>query len=452
MPKIVFIGAGSVVFAQKLIIDILTFPALRKSTIALVDIDEDRLELITRLTERLKEQEGFPITIEATTQRRKVLQGASYVINMIQVGGLEAYRLDVEIPRKYGIDQTVGDTLGPGGVFRALRTIPVLLDICRDMEELCPDALLINYTNPMAILCWAVNRATKVRNVGLCHSVQGTARTLAEYIGVRVEDIARYEDEEHAFFYKPMPPDIDYWVAGINHQAWFLQFRYRGEDAYPLLWKAMENPEIYARDAVRFEIMRHFGYFVTESSHHMSEYVPYFRRNPELIRRYIPERWDYYEICRAGLSPYMERIRRQIRGEEPIEIRRSLEYGAYIINAIETGEIVRINGNVANTGLITNLPEGCCVEVPCFVDRMGLHPCVVGELPPQLAAINRTSINVQELAVEGALQGKKEYIYEAIALDPLTASLLTLEEVKQMAEEMFEAEKAYLPEGWCSGR
>lgn len=446
MPKIVIIGAGSVVFAQKLITDIITFPALRESALALVDIDEERLELITRLTERLKEQEHLPITVEAAKDRRKVLKGAHYVINMIQVGGLDAYRLDVEIPRKYGIDQTVGDTLGPGGVFRALRTIPVLLEICRDIEELCPHALLINYTNPMAMLCWAMNKATRVRNVGLCHSVQGTARTLAEYIGVDVEDAKQYEDEEHRFFYKPMPEGIDYWVAGINHQAWFLEFRYRGEDAYPLLWKAMENPEIYRRDIVRFEIMRHFGYFVTESSHHMSEYVPYFRKNSELIAKYIPERWDYYEICRSGLAPYMERIKRQIRGEEPIEIRRSLEYGAYIINAMETGELVRINGNVANTGLIPNLPEGCCVEVPCLVDRLGIHPCFVGDLPPQLASINRININVQELAVEGALQGKKEYIYEAIALDPLTAGILTLDEIRKMVDEMFVAEREYLPE------
>lgn len=448
MSKIVIIGAGSVVFAQKLITDIITFPSLRNSTLALVDIDEERLELITKLTERLKEQENLPLTVEATKDRRKVLKGAQYVINMIQVGRLEAYRLDVEIPRKYGIDQTVGDTLGPGGVFRALRTIPVLLEICQDMEELCPDALLINYTNPMAMLCWAMNKTTRVRNVGLCHSVQGTARTLAEYIGVQVEEVLRYEDEEQEFFYKPMPEGIDYWVAGINHQAWFLQFRYKGEDAYPLLWKAMENSEIYNRDIVRFEIMRHFGYFVTESSHHMSEYVPYFRKNPHLVARYIPERWDYYEICRAGLAPYMEKIRRQIQGEEPIEIRRSLEYGAYIINAMETGEVVRINGNVANTGLITNLPEGCCVEVPCFVDRLGIHPCFVGELPPQLAAINRTNINVQELAVEGVLQQKRRYIYEAIALDPLTAAVLSLDEIKKMVDEMFEAEREYLPEGW----
>lgn len=445
-PKIVFIGAGSVVFAQKLMIDLITFPALRESTFSLVDIDEERLELVTRVTERLKEQEGLPITIEATTERRKALKGADYVINMIQVGGLKAYQLDVEIPRRYGIDQTVGDTLGPGGVFRALRTIPVLIDICKDMEELCPEAIFLNYTNPMAILCSAMNQATSIKNVGLCHSVQGTARTLAEFIGVEVKDKICYQDEDSAFSYKPIPPDIEYWVAGINHQAWFLEFRYRGENAYPLLFKAMENPEIYIQEAVRFEIMRHFGYFVTESSHHMSEYVPYFRKNPRMVEKFIPKRWDYYQICREGVSSYLERIKCQINGEEPIPIKRSLEYCAPIINALETGEMVRINGNVENRGIITNLPQGCCVEVPCLVDRLGIHPCQVGELPPQCAALNRTNINVQELVVEGALQKKKEYIYQAIYLDPLTSALLTLEEARIMTDEMFAKERDFLPE------
>ncbi|NSW77292.1 MAG: alpha-glucosidase/alpha-galactosidase [Candidatus Atribacteria bacterium] len=445
-PKIVFIGAGSVVFAQKLMIDLITFPTLRESTFSLVDIDEERLELVTRVTERLKEQEGLPITIEATTERRKALKGADYVINMIQVGGLKAYQLDVEIPRRYGIDQTVGDTLGPGGVFRALRTIPVLIDICKDMEELCPEAIFLNYTNPMAMLCSAMNRATRIKNVGLCHSVQGTARTLAEFIGAEVREEMHYQDEDSAFFYKPIPPDIEYWVAGINHQAWFLEFRYRGENAYPLLFKAMENPEIYIQEAVRFEIMRHFGYFVTESSHHMSEYVPYFRKNARMVEKFIPKRWDYYEICRKGASSYLERIKRQINGEEPIPIRRSLEYCAPIINALETGEMVRINGNVENQGIITNLPHGCCVEVPCLVDHLGIHPCQVGELPPQCAALNRTNINVQELVVEGALQKKKEYIYQAIYLDPLTSALLTLEEARIMTDEMFAKERDFLPE------
>lgn len=445
-PKIVFLGAGSVVFAQKLMIDLITFPALRESTFSLVDIDEERLEFVARVTERLKEQEGLPITIEATTERRKALNGADYVINMIQVGGLKAYQLDVEIPRRYGIDQTVGDTLGPGGVFRALRTIPVVTDICKDMEELCPEAIFLNYTNPMAMLCSTVNRATRIKNVGLCHSVQGTARTLAGFIGAEVKDETHDQDEDRAFFYNPIPPEIDYWVAGINHQAWFLEFRYRGENAYPLLFKAMENPDIYIQEAVRFEIMRHFGYFVTESSHHMSEYVPYFRKNPRTIQKFIPKRWDYYEICRKGASSYLEKIKRQINGEEPIPIKRSLEYCAPIINALETGEMVRINGNVENRGIITNLPHGCCVEVPCLVDRLGIHPCQVGELPPQCAALNRTNINVQELAVEGALQKKKEYIYQAISLDPLTSALLTLEEARTMTDEMFAKERDFLPE------
>jgi len=444
MSKIVLIGAGSVVFAQSLIIDLIIFPALRNSTISLVDIDEERLELITKLTERLKEQENLPITIEYTTERREALPNADYVINMIQVGGLEAYQLDVDIPRKYGIDQTVGDTLGPGGVFRGLRTIPVLLDIARDIEELCPQALFINYANPMAILCWAMNKATKVKNVGLCHSVQGTSRTLAEFIGAGTEDQSEYEDEITEFFYKPLPRDIDYWVAGINHQAWFLKFSYKGKGAYPLLWEAMQKPEIYQQEIVRFEIMKHFGYFVTESSHHMSEYVPYFRKNSELIKKFIPERWDYYEFCKKGLGPYQEKIRKQINRKEPIEVRRSLEYGSQIINAMETNQVVRINGNVENTGLITNLPCGSCVEVPCLVDHLGIHPCFVGELPPQLAAINRTNINVQELMVKAALEKKKEYILQAIKLDPLTSSILTLDEITKMVKEMFRVQNKYL--------
>lgn len=444
MAKIVLIGAGSVIFARNLIIDLITFPALQSSTFSLVDIDEERLELTTKLIERLKEQENLSITIESTTKRRSALREADYVINMIQVGGLETYRLDVDIPRKFGIDQTVGDTLGPGGVFRGLRTIPILLDIARDIEEICPKALFINYANPMAILCWALNKATRIKNVGLCHSVRGTARTLAEFIGEVPENQLEYEDEFEEFFYKPLPNNIDYWVAGINHQAWFLKFSYKGKDAYTILWEAMHKPEIYQQEIVRFEIMKHFGYFVTESSHHMSEYVPYFRKNPEIVRKFIPKRWDYYEICKEGLGPYKDKIRKQISGEESIKIRRSLEYGAQIINAVETNQEVQINGNVENTGLITNLPYGSCVELPCWVDRLGIHPCFVGELPEQLAAINRTNINVQELTVVGALEKNREAIYQAIYLDPLTSALLTLPEIKQMVGEMFKAEQKYL--------
>lgn len=427
MPKIAFIGAGSVVFARRLIGDILSFPELQGSTISLMDIDAGRLELITQLANKMVAQFGWTATIESTLDRREALTGADYVLIMIQVGGLEAFASDVEIPRKYGIDQTVGDTIGPGGVFRGLRTILVLLDICWDMEELCPDALLINYSNPMAMNCWGMDEGSDIATVGLCHSVQGTAAQLARYIGAP-------EDE------------VLYWVAGINHMSWFLDYRWGKKDAYPLLWEAMEKPEVYAKDKVRFEIMKRTGYFVTESSHHMSEYVPYFRQRPELIERFVTPRWDYLEICRSGWQPHYERIRRQIAGEEPLQVERTHEYAAQIIYAMETNTPTRINGNVRNDSLISNLPEGCCVEVPCLVDGMGIHPCRVGDLPSVCAALNRSNINVQELAVQAALLGDRELVVQAVMMDPLTASILNLEEIEAMVAEMFAAEAAYLPQ------
>jgi len=426
MPKITLIGAGSVVFARTLLSDILSFPELRGATITLMDIDEERLKLITALAERMVAQEGAGVTIQSTLNRREALQDADYVIIMIQVGGLEMFERDVLIPRRYGIDQTVGDTLGPGGVFRGVRTAPVLLDICRDMRELCPDALLINYANPMAINCWAMNQAGGIKNIGLCHSVQGTAMQLARYIGAPFEEVT-------------------YWVAGINHMAWFLEFKWRGGDAYPLLRAKLEDPE-WTADGVRFEVMRHFDYFVTESSHHMSEYVPYFRQRRELIEQFDTPRWDYLEICQTGWQPHYEHIRRQISGDEPIEIHRSHEYAIPIIHAIETGIPQRVNANVENRDLITNLPKGCCVEVPCLVDRTGVHPCYVGDLPPQCAALNRSNINVQALAVKAALTGDRRAAFQAIALDPLTAAILSLREIQQMVDELFEAESAWLPQ------
>ena len=425
--KVAMIGAGSVVFARRLLADLLSYPDLCEGTVALMDIDRGRLELIAALAQKMVAQQRAGLRIEATLERKEALEGADYVIIMIQVGGLDAFELDVAIPRKYGIDQTVGDTVGPGGVFRGLRTVPVLLDICRDMESLCPDALLINYANPMAINCWAMNKATRIKNVGLCHSVQGTAERLAHFIGAPMDEVA-------------------YWVAGINHMAWFLRFEWKGADAYPLLWQAMQDPAIYNQDKVRFEIMRHFGYFVTESSHHMSEYIPYFRKRAELIEKYVTPRWDYLEICRSGWQPHYEQVRRQIAGEEPVEISRSHEYGIQIIHAMETNTPTRINGNVANTGLITNLPPGCCVEVPCLVDNTGIRPCYVGDLPAACAALNRTNINVQELAVKAALEGDREAARMAIALDPLTSAILSLEEIKDMVDEMFAAEATFLPQ------
>ncbi|MEM3389848.1 MAG: alpha-glucosidase/alpha-galactosidase [Thermoproteota archaeon] len=426
-PKIVFIGAGSVVFARTLISDILSYPALRESELCLMDIDAERLKMIFELAKIMTSKHAPSVRVSSTLNRREALEGADYVIIMIQVGGLKAFEKDIYIPLKYGVNQEVGDTLGPGGVFRGLRTIPVLIDICSDMEDLCPDALLINYANPMAINCWAMNRATRIRNVGLCHSVQGTAMQLSSYIGVPYEEVY-------------------YWVAGINHQAFFLEFKHLGKDAYPLLWEAMRKPDVYEKDKVRFEMMKALGYFITESSHHLGEYVPYFRVNEERRRKYCEPRWFYYQICQEAWKPHYEHIMRQISGEEPVEVKRSHEYGVMIIDSMETGVIRRINGNVENTGIVTNLPYGCCVEVPCFVDEGGLHPCYVGDLPPQCAALNRTNINVQELAVKAALEADRELAYQAVLFDPLTAAVLTPEEIRKMVNEMFEAEREWLPQ------
>lgn len=434
MRKITFIGAGSAVFTKRLLGDILHHPELRESEFWLLDIDPDRLDIVEPLARRMVEAVGGAATLHATQDRRAALDGARYVIALIQVGGLAAYELDVEIPRRYGIDQCVGDTLGPGGVFRALRTIPVLLNICRDMERLCPDALLLNYVNPMAMNCWAISLASRIKAVGLCHSVQATARLLARFIGAPLHEVT-------------------YWVAGINHLAWFLRFEWKGQDAYPLIWEAMKHPDHYAGGEeveayeggrARFELMRHFGYFVTESSHHLSEYVPYFRRHPGLLATLIPRRWDYLDVCRHRWQAAYEQLRREGTGESPIVIERSEEYAADILVALETNTPHRINANVPNTGLITNLPDGCCVEVPCLVDAMGHHPCFVGDLPPQCAALNRTNINVQQLAVQAAVTGDRRLAAQAIMLDPLTASTLTLEQIEQMTEEMFAAEKEYL--------
>jgi alpha-galactosidase len=444
-PKIAMIGAGSVVFARRLMTDLLSWPALQESEIALMDIHQGRLDLIQALGTRLVQQERIPARISKTTDRREALDGADYVICSIQVGGLEMYEADVEIPRRYGIDQTVGDTLGPGGVFRGLRTVPVLTAIGKDMEALCPHALFVNYSNPMNINMWGFSASTRVRNIGLCHSVQGTAEQLARYLEVPFQELS-------------------YWCAGINHQAWYLDLRRghggaRGEDLYPLLRQKMEDPQVFAQDRVRFEIMRHFGAFVTESTHHMSEYVPWFRTRPELIEAYTTPRWDYFDICKNRQDPHYEKMERQARGEEAVETGRTHEYCSYIVNAMETNTPYVMNANVPNTLgrsgqasggagslLISNLPPACNVEVPCLVDGSGVRPCAVGDLPEPLAAINRTNVNVQALAVEGALSGEREMVYRAVQLDPLTGALLPLGRVREMVDELFAAEAQYLPQ------
>jgi alpha-galactosidase len=446
MPQITFIGAGSTMFARNLLCDIFSFTELRDITVMLEDLDAQRLDMTYKLAKRLVEQEEYPARIERTTNQKEALKGADFVIIMFQVGGLEAYDVDKKIPLKYGVDQTVGDTLGPGGTFRGLRSIPPLLDICRDMEKLCPDAILLNYANPMAALMWAVNRNTSVQSVGLCHSVQATTRQVAGYIGAGPwENYPFTEEEWEVFFYAPIPEGINFLVAGINHQAWYLKYEVDGEDAYPRIRKAYHDPKAYEADAVRFEILKHFGYFVTESPNHMSEYVPYFRKNPDMVKRFIKRRWDYYDICLQKKDALDREIRDQIGGKQKIKVRASVEYGSRIIHSVVTGKQIRINGNVENTGLITNLPRGCCVEVPCLIDRNGINPCYVGELPPQLAALNRTNVNVQSLMVEAAVNGDREAVYHAVMVDPLTSALLTLDEIRSMVDEMFEAEKQWLP-------
>jgi len=442
MTKIAFIGAGSVEFTRKLVNDILLCPALQDCTIALMDIDADRLALARDLVQKMITVRSLPARVEATLDRQAALKDAKYVIVTIHPGGLEAYEYDIAIPAKYGVGQCIGDTLGPGGVFRGLRTIPVLLDICRDMDKVCsPEALLINYSNPMAINCWGVATGSGRPHVGLCHSVQSTAEVLAGFIGAPLEEIS-------------------YWVAGINHQAWFLEFRWNGRDAYPLLRERIRDPQIIGQEPIRTDLMQYFGYFVTESSVHASEYLPYYRKSAnmienEVVRRFIPPAYASYDRGRTGgnlkhhrqrLSAYLAEVKEQIAGRRALPEGRSREYASYIIEAIETNRPTVINGNVPNTGLITNLPQGCCVEVPCLVDGNGIHPCYVGELPPQLAALNRTNINVQELAVRAALTGDRTMVYYALALDPLTAAVCTLPQIRQMVDEMFEAEAQWLPQ------
>lgn len=424
--KITFIGAGSVVFTKRLVTDILYYPELRNSTLSFMDIDEKRLRMITKWTARLVEQEEFPTKIESTMNRRQALKGADFVIIMIQVGGIKPYEIDIAVPLKYGVDQSVGDTLGPGGVFRALRTIPVLIDICEDMSKLCPNALLINYANPMAMNCWAMNNHGKIKSIGLCHSVQGTARQIAGYMGIDFNEVS-------------------YWCAGINHMSWYLKYEYKGRDAYPILWKACNNPKIYAKDRVRFEMMKHLGYFVTESTWHMSEYVPYFRRERKTIKRFhVPTGW-YLHWCQVGWQPHYAAIQKEIDGDKRITLDSSHEYGSHIIRAMVTNEPFRFNGNVSNNGLITNLPQGCTVEVPIFADKAGIHPSYVGDLPSQLAAMNRTNINVQELAVQAALKGDRRLAFQAIMMDPLTSAVCDIWNIQKMVDELFKKQKKWLP-------
>lgn len=442
MVQVSFIGAGSPVFAKTLVTDLLTFPELAGATISLMDIDETRLQKSAQVMERVVAEHDLEATIESTTDRRESLGGADYVISAIHVGGREPFENEIDIPAEYGVGQAVGDTLGPGGVFRALRTIPTMIDIARDMEELCPDALLLNYTNPMAMLCWAVDQVSSIDVIGLCHSVQGTSKHLANIVDQPYEE-------------------VDYWVAGINHMAWFLDFTHRptGRDLYPDLFEAMSDPEIYASDSVRFEIMQHFGYFVTESSSHMSEYVPYFRTEEETIEKHTPGPDEDYPLVSwmptgqyfNHWQGYQEENRSKAVEDYDTDLSLSEEYGARIIHSIETGQPRRMNINLSNeANAITNLGSDACVEVPCLVDGTGVRPCAVGELPAQLAAVNRSNIAVQRLAVKGAIEDDLDAARQAIKLDPLTAAVLTLDEIDAMIDELLEANAQYLSDALVS--
>lgn len=441
MSKITLIGAGSVVFTRNLCSDILLTSALQESTIALMDIDPVRLAQARDLVKAIIDRRGLKERVEATTDRREAVRDADYVITIFQQGGLDAYALDIEIPRRYSVEQCVGDTLGPGGVFRALRTIAVLIDLCHDMNDVAPDALLLNHVNPMAANCWAVDVATGRPHVGLCHSVQETSEMLARWIGVPYDKVVSL-------------------CAGINHQAWFLEFRQDKEDLYPRIQEAIQRPEIYAQEPVRIELMKHFGYFVTESSGHASEYVPYFRKNARMVNEDLVPRFKdevnywfdfgrtggYLRHCISAFAEAQKEYQELLEGIKDLPTERTHEYGSYIIEAIETNEAVRINGNVPNRGLIENLPRGCCVEVPCLVDGNGIQPTAIGALPTQLATLNRTNINVQELIVEAALRGDTEAVYHAVMLDPLTAAVCTLPQIHSMVDELLAAQAQWLPQ------
>jgi len=433
MPQIAIVGAGSRVFAEAMIRDTLTFPALADSTFRLMDTDPEPLGYMETIAKKMVAQGNYPATITATTDLREALDGADFVIVSILSNGREPIAWEIDIPLKYGIDQCIGDTMGPGGIFRAMRTIPQMLEIAYMMEEVCPDALMLNYTNPMSMLCHAVREDTDIAVVGLCHSVQGAQKKLPTEIG---------ED----------PADCEVWIAGINHTAWVLEFTCKGEDAYPRLKEvARTKKEWRENDIVRVEMMHQLGYYVTESSGHNSEYNPWFRKRPELVEKYCGEGFNggtghilelypptYHEDRMTDLREYAER-------DEPYDLEPGHEYGSRIMNAIETNETFRFNGTVGNNGYITNLPEGCSVEVPIYVDRSGLNPTVIGDLPLQLAALNNMETQSLVMAVEACLTGDREMLFHSIAYDPLTAARLDLSEIRAMVDEMYEADKHLMP-------
>ena len=455
MNKITFLGAGSSVFAKNVLGDCLQTDCLREYEYALFDIDPKRLEESYMMLSNInRNSNAGRARIVKYSDRKEALRGAKYVVNAIQVGGYEPCTVtDFEIPKKYGLRQTIGDTNGIGGIFRALRTIPVMLDFAKDMEEVCPDALFINYTNPMSMLTLAMNRATKIKTIGLCHSHQECIPTLFRTLD--------------------LPQDgLNYKIAGINHMAWLLEVSRNGEDLYPeIKRRAVEGPvkdpyppglrEKYPQipsiageysvtnhdDMVRFELMKQFGYYVTESSEHSSEYYPYFikKSHPELINKFNIPLDEYPRRCRIQIEQWAEVAKSLVENTE-LTHERSNEYAASIIEALETGKDFSFGGNVMNNGLITNLPNDCCVEVTCLANAGGIQPCHIGDLPHQLAALNMRQISVHQLVVDAALTGKKEYIYQAALLDPHASADLTIDEIRSLVDDLIEAHGEWLPQ------
>jgi alpha-galactosidase len=428
--KVAMIGAGSVVFCKNLTGDILSYPEFRDATFSYMDIDPDRLEVGAALCRKAaKALEASP-RIEATTDRRQALAGADFVINMVQVGGFDATLIDFEIPRKYGLNFTIADTTGPGGLFRALRTYPVLRGLCRDMEAVCPNAVLLNYANPMSMNMQTVTRTSGVRAVGLCHSVQGTLNQLMSYIGEK-------------------PEEVSFVCAGINHMAFYLRLEDRkGNDLYPRLFEAMNRTDVYHSNRVRFELMKRLGYFVTESSEHNAEYSPYFiPHGPEAVHRFAVPIDEYLRRC-DGIVEEFDRLKRCSQTNEPTEVRRSCEYGSTIIHAMTTGKPAVVYGNMPNRGAISNLPADAIAEAATLVDRAGLRFTTVGDLPPQLLAYMHPHVMQHELFIRAALEGRRDHVYQAAMFDPLTAATLPPDRIVEMCDELIAAH-GFEKEGGC---
>lgn len=429
-PKITFIGAGSTVFAKNLIGDLLSYPELGNARLTLFDVNDKRLAESEIVARRINQALGTSAVIEATTDRSKALDGADYAINMIQVGGYKpATVTDFALPKKAGLEQTIADTLGIGGIMRAVRTIPVLLDMAHDMERLCPDVLHLNYVNPMAMNCLGLFRGSKIKTVGLCHSVRHTAEELAQDIGVPAEE-------------------INYLVAGVNHVAYYLKFERDGRDLYPEIRRVIAEGRIPDTNRVRYDFFQRFGYFGTESSEHFAEYVPWYikRDRPDLIEKFNIPLDEYPRRCESQIASWEEMSKDLKDASKPIEVRRSVEYGSEIIHSIETGTPRVIYGNVMNHGSISNLPADCCVEVPILVDRNGLQPTIIGDIPLQLACLMQTQINVQKLTVEAVLTGRRDHILHAAMLDPHAAAELDPEQIARLVDDLLDAHGEFIPE------